>query len=137
MVKEVEFSNVSEVLNADLPYSNSGDQKLFSGELDEDGTSLDISVHVPLLTELLAKRKLFLFFGNIDYDNKETDYIKLEETDFDFCLRDGDSFTDVAYTFDLSRVLIIPRKVYSTRGTSEITVELYTYEANITTDYGT
>ena len=135
MVKEVEFANILEVLAETQDYSNSGDQPLFTGKLSDDGVTLDISVHVPLLPELLAKRKLYLYFGNVDFENKLTDYVSLGESDFDYC-QGIDGFTDIAYNFDLNKVLIIPRKVYNTGGTSEITVELYTYEANLGTDYG-
>ncbi len=76
-----------------------------------------------------------MYFGNVDFDNKEIDYVQIEEKDFDYCLND-DEFTDKVYTFDLYKVLTIPRKIYSTGGVSEITIELYTYESNITTDYG-
>ncbi len=136
MVKEVEFSNVSEVLGASEVYSNAPDQPLFDGYLTDNALSLNIVVHSPLRGPAVAQRKLFLFFGNIDFDNRMVDYLKLEETDFDFH-QTGEVETDRIYTFDLSRVLIIPRKIYSTGGTSEIVIELYTYEANINTDYGT
>lgn len=136
MVKEVEFSNESEVLAEDQNYSNAADQPLFEGHLTDSGVTLDVTVHIPLSGEAVAQRKLFLFYGNTDFDNKIIDYIKLEETDLDY-RQSGEEITDKVYTFDLNRVLIIPRKVYSTGGTSEIVIELYTYEANITTDYGT
>ena len=135
MVKEVEFVNIIETLDKDQEYSNSEDQELLTADLTDEGLTLNVSVHVPLLPELLAQRKVILYFGNIDIDNKLVDYIKLEEKDFDFCLN-GSEFTDKVYDFDLSRVLTIPRKVYSTGGTSEIIIELYTYESNVTTDYG-
>jgi len=136
MVKEVEFSIVSEIIDRNIPYSNSDDQSLIIGTLKENGTLLNIIPRIPLPTKIFAKRKLFLYFCNVDFDNKLTDRIKLGETDLDYCMRDEGEFTDKVYEFDLSRVLIIPRKVYNTQGTSEITVELYTYEANINTDYG-
>ncbi len=136
MVKEVEFSNRSEVLAVSENYSNAVDQPLFDGHLEDKGVTLKVKVHIPLNGENVAKRKLILYFGNVDFDNKTVDYTKLEETDFDY-RQIGEDITDKIYTFDLNRVLIIPRKLYSTGGTSEITIELYTYEANITTDYGT
>jgi len=136
MVKEVEFSITSEIIDRNIPYSNSDDQPLVIGHLKDNGTILNIIPRIPLPTEIFAKRKLFLYFCNIDFDNKLIDRIKIGETDLDYCMKDEDQFTDKIYEFDLSRVLIIPRKVYNTQGTSEITVELYTYEANINTDYG-
>lgn len=135
MVREVEFANILETLSLDQAYSNSPDQPLFKGVLTDNGVTLNISVHVPLLPSVYAQRKLFLFFGNVDFDNKEIDYVKLEEKEFDYCINDG-AFTDKTYSFDLYRVLTIPRKIYNTGGVSEITIELYTYESNVTTDYG-
>jgi hypothetical protein len=136
MVREVEFSNESEILAELENYSNDPDQPLFEGYLEDSGQDLKIKVHIPLNGESVAQRQLFLFFGNTDFDNKTIDYIKLEESDLDF-RQDGQDITDRVYDFDLSKVLTIPRKLYNTGGTSEITIELYTYEANITTDYGT
>lgn len=136
MVKEVEFSNRSEILAASENYSNAVDQPLFDGHLEDKGVTLKVKVHIPLSGETVAKRRLILYFGNVDFDNKTVDYTKLQETVLDY-RQDGQDVTDKVYTFDLNRVLIIPRKLYSTGGTSEITIELYTYEANITTDYGT
>ena len=136
MVKEVEFSNSSEILSESQEYSNSADQGLFEGTLTDDGLSLNIKVRVPLLAEVFAKRKLFLHFCNVDFDNKLSEFISLGETDADFCNNGGTEFTDKIYTFDLSDVVKIPRKIYNTGGTSEITIESYTYEANLSTDYG-
>ena len=136
MVKEVEFSTVYEILADNVDYRNNHDQELFIGELAEEGTALTVLTRLTLPSEILAKRKLFLYFNNIDFDNKLIESIKIGETDFDFCMKDTGEFTDKQVTFDLSRVLIIPRKVYNTQGSSEISIELYTYEANLTTEYG-
>ena len=135
MVREVEFSNESEVLAKLENYSNAADQPLFEGYLEDDGTTLKIKTHIPLSGEAVAQRKLILYYGNVDFDTKTIDYINVAESDLDY-RQDGQDITDRVYEFDLNKVLIIPRKIYSTGGTSEITIELYTYEANITTDYG-
>ncbi len=136
MVKEVEFSNTSEILAVSEQSANSEDQSLFEGVLKGEGLTLDIKVRVPLLSEAYAKRKLFLYFCNVDFDNKTSEFYKLGETDPDFCQNGGTEFTDKVYSFDLSSVLTVPRKVYNTKGTSEIIIESYTYEANFNTDYG-
>jgi hypothetical protein len=135
MVREVEFSNESEVLHPTKEYTNAPDQAMFEGYLESDCKLLNIKVHVPLSDDSVSQRKLFLYFGNVDYDNKMVDYINIGEKGPDFKVY-GEDATDRVYQFDLSQVLIIPRKVYSTGGTSEIVIELYTYESNITTDYG-
>ena len=135
MVKEVEFSNESEVLSDLELYSNAPDQPLYDGYLTDKGTTLNIVVHVPLLNPFASKRKLFLYFKNIDFGSKMVDCVKLQETDFDY-RQPGQDVTDKLYQFDLNKVLLIPRKIYSTGGSSEITIELYTYEANLNTDYG-
>jgi len=72
-------------------------------------------------------RRFFLHFNNIDFSNKLTNLTKLEQLETD----------DGSVKFDLSKVLMIPRKVYDTNSSSELLIELYTYEANLTTDYGT
>ena len=136
MVKEVEFSNEVEVLASTEPYSNEVGQDLFEGHLENNGSRLHIVTHTPLKPSAIAKRKLFLFFGNIDFNSNSIEYIKIHESAFDY-IQEGKSVTDNVYVFDLSRVLIIPRRVYNTAATSQLTIELYTYEANVITDYGT
>lgn len=135
MVKEVEFSNESEVLAAGELYSNAPDQPILDGYLEDDGTTLKIIVHSQLNHESVSKRQLFLFFGDIDFDNTSINYVNVGTSDLDYKVV-GEDATDVEYTFDLSSVLVIPRKIYSTGGSSEITIELYTYEANLSADYG-
>lgn len=135
MVREVEFVNESEILHPSLEYSNYPDQPPFEGYLSNDSKELNVKVHVPLQEDSVAQRKFFLHFCNIDFDNRLVDYVKLLEMGPYFKAY-GEDVTDKIYTFDISRVLIIPRKIYSTGGTSEITIELYTYESNVTTDYG-
>jgi hypothetical protein len=135
MVKEVEFSNEFEVLGEYQPYSNAPDQPLFDGYIEDEGKTLKIVVHSPLSFPSEYKRKLFLYFGNVDFGSRLIDYLKIGETTLDY-RHDGYDVTNKEYSFDLSRVLIIPRKIYSTGGTSEITIEMYTYEANFNTDYG-
>ena len=136
MVREVEFSNESEVLNESSLYSNAPDQPLFTGYLEDEGKTLKIVVHSELPRESEAKRKLFLYYGNVDFDEKLIDYTGLNDIALDY-RQPLQDVTDREYSFDLNTVLTIPRKIYSTGGSSEITIELYTYEANFTTDYGT
>jgi len=136
MVKEVEFANSLEIIDSDLVYSNSGDQPLFVGSLKDSGKTLNVEVHVELPKEGEGARQLYLFFGNIDFDNNLVDYTKLDESNLDYYVGGEYDFTNIVYEFDISKVLIIPRKIYNTQGSSEIVVELYTYESNITTDYG-
>ena len=61
MVKEVEFSNESEVLAELENYSNAADQPLFDGYLEDEGTTLKVVIHTPLCGEAVAQRKLILF----------------------------------------------------------------------------
>lgn len=136
MVKEVEFSNTIVTLGEDQDYSNSPDQDLFVAHLSNSSKTLNVKVRVPLTPQEQATRKMYLQFANVDFISKEIEYLDLAESDFDHCTTTT-QFTDKTYTFDISRVLTIPRRIYSTGSTSEITIELYTYEANITTDYGT
>ena len=135
MVKEVELSNEVEILAAEESYSNDAGQPLFEGYLEDDGMTLKIITHTPLKEESVSKRKLFLFFGNVDFNTKSVEYLKIDETGFDF-LQDGKDATDNIYSLSVGKVLMIPRRVYNTYPSSDLTIQLYTYEANITTDYG-
>jgi len=128
MVREVEFSNFVELFGDQSHYlANVGDNPLIYGSLADGGKTLTVNLNINNPVTAGAKRIVYLYFGNIDFESRLTDYIELP----DYNMVDG------AYVFDLSKVLTIPRKIYNTRGTSEIVIELYTYEANITTDYGT
>ena len=137
MVKEVEFSNFLEILDKDYPYSDEIGNPIFDGRLDDSGKSLTIIVGKPIpIGE--GVRQLSLYFGNTDFDVRLIDYTLIEETPIDDpTVGDPSDPYNRRYKFDLSKVLEIPRKVYNSQGTSEITIELYTYEANLTTDYGT
>lgn len=136
MIKEVEFSNRLESIAPGYKYSDATGQQMFDGVLSNDGKTLNITVGTPVPDQSEGVRKLFLYYCNIDFDNNLLDYTLLGETDPDYF--DGTTARENrTYEFDLSKVLIIPRRVYNNQGTSEITIQLYTYEANITTDYGT
>ena len=130
MVKEVEFSNFLELLSDSMMYSEDAGRPTFEGKLSNDGKTLDITV---LKEGVVGGRKIYVLFGNIDFDARLVDYVSVGESILDM----GTETPNETYRFDLSKVLQIPRKVYDTRGSSEITIELYTYEANLGTDYGT
>jgi len=133
MVQEVEFSNNLELLNPAYGYSDNPNQLMFDGVLSNAKT-LQITVGNALPTDAEGKRKLLLYYGNVSFDNNLVDYTLLGETDLDSDSV-GDQYNKV-YEFDLSKVIMIPRRVYNNQGTSEITIQLFTYEANLTTDYG-
>ena len=130
MVKEVEFSNFLEVLSDSMMYSEDAGRPTFTGTLEDDGKTLNITV---LKDGSVGGRQIYVLFGNVDFDTRLVDYIDVGKSELDLNIANPGK----TYTFDLSKVLQIPRKVYDTRGSSEITIELYTYEANINTDYGT
>ena len=130
MVKEVEFSNFLEVLSDSMMYSEDAGRPTFTGSLKDDGKTLEVTV---LKGGTNGGRKIYVLFGNVDFDTRMVDYIDVGESELDLNIVNPGK----VYTFDLTKVLQIPRKVYDTRGSSEITIELYTYEANINTDYGT
>jgi len=136
MVKEVEFNNIAETLDPSLPYVYDNHRELFEGTLSNDALNLSIRVNAPLRCGFEGARQLYLQFGNIDFDSKLIDYVDIGTSELD-AIDSGNADVYRTYDFDLSKVLIIPRKIYNTQGSSEIVVELYTYEANITTDYGT
>lgn len=135
MVREVEFSNLLEIFNDDKSYSDGIDQEMFTGVLSDSGKLLTVTVGKELPEAAAGSRKILLYYGNVDFDNKFVDYVLLEEKPLDNQYLSGVQ-NNKQYEFDISKVLIIPRKVYNTQGSSEIVVQLYTYEANVTTDYG-
>jgi len=132
MVKEVEFSIKNKVLASGLSYSNKSN--LFDGSLSTNGSVLNLTVNTDLPLQSDAVRRIYLYFGVFDYSVKALRYALISDIAPDYCntLIDGNR----TYTVDLSKVMAIPRKIYNTMGSSEISIELYTYEANITTDYG-
>jgi len=136
MVKEVEIANIYEYFEAGKQYSISDTQPIFEASLSNEGIDLHLDVYAPLPSQLEGGRKIYLWFGNIDFDNLLVDYVLIQETEMDSCIGLAIGRSKVTYDFDLYKVVTIPRKIYNTQGTSEIIVELYTYEANITTDYG-
>lgn len=138
MIKEVEFSNRLEIITPGNQYSDGPGQSMFEGVLMDDGKTLDITVATPVPTAAQGVRKLLLYYCNIDFDSTIIDYTLLGETDFDTYtgVVGEDTRVNRVYTFDLSKVLVIPKKIYNTQGTSELTIQLYTYEANLSTDYG-
>ncbi len=136
MVNEVEFSNFLEILDPNYPYSDKIGNPIFNGSLSDSGKTFTLTVKKPLPPKGVAAREILLYFGNVDFESKLVDYVYLESTDIDV-LEPLEEASNRQYVFDLGKVLEVPRKIYNTQGTSEITIELYTYEANLNTDYGT
>ena len=136
MVKEVEIASVYEQLAVAQDYSIVPYAKVLDGYLSDEGMTFHLKVDAPLPNSGVGARKIFLHFVNVDFDNNLTQNVKLGETELDSCPNILEGRPTTEYTFDLSEVVKIPRKIYNTTGTSEIVVELYTYEANLSTDYG-
>jgi hypothetical protein len=136
MIKEVEFSNLLELINdGSVTYSDGNNQLMFESVLSDEAKTLTVTVGKALPTSSQGCRQLVLYYCVVDFETKMTDYVKLGETIYDMASSNPNEINK-SYTFDLSKVLVIPQKVYSTGGTTDLTIRLYTYEANITTEYG-
>jgi len=138
MVSEVEFGTKVDIAGNIKSYTYSNDVELFTGTLSGNGTTLNITVNAQAPCFTYGARKVFVRYVNIDFENNLVLEVPLGESEITYnnigaTLLDG---IIREYSFDLSSVLKIPRKIYNTQGSSEIAVELYTYESNINTDYG-
>lgn len=125
MVREIEFSNQLELLNDDSEYSYGLGEAILSGTLENDGLTLNVSVDKEMPPS--GMRQLILFYGDVDFVAQTVNYQYLSDS----MASDGQDTT-----FDLSSILNMPRRTITSTSTVPALVELYTYEANISTDYG-
>jgi hypothetical protein len=88
--------------------------------------TIKVSADLPKFTE--GVRKAMLYYANVDFEANQVEYHELMSADLVRCSSNS-PFTE--YAADLKPVTQIPRKIYNVGGTSEIIIEVYTYEANI------
>ena len=134
MVKEVEFSNSVEIHTSDLELTMRQDIPTFEGYLENDGMDLTLISNIPLLREELGSRKVLVYYVDLDYENSITKWIHLFSSQAASCSTGLVAMAE--YKIDLKPVTEIPKTLYRTGATTDIIIEIYTYEANITTDYG-
>lgn len=125
MVREVEISNQFELLNDDADYSEELGTDIFSGTLANDGKDLTINISKEMPPS--GVRKLLLYHGDVDFMTQSVKYNHIESVEV----------IDTNYTFDISSILSTPRRIADTADSVQALVQFYTYEANISTDYGT
>jgi hypothetical protein len=128
MVKEVEFSNTLEVVRNEYTLATNPNIPVILGEVSDEGMTLTIKLSADLPKALKGARKAMLYYANVDFEYNQVEYHELMSADLVRCHRHS-PFTE--YTVDLKPVTQIPRKIYNVGGTSEIIIEVYTYEANI------
>jgi hypothetical protein len=134
MVKEVEFSNFIETYNSEQDLSIGIDVPSFEGYVYNDGMNLRLISNTALPAETAGARKLMVYYGNVDFEVMQVEWHQIHSTDLHTC--STIAHAKIPYNIDLSKVATIPKKIYNVGGTSDIVIEIYTYEANITTDYG-
>ena len=144
MVKEVEiYINTSSVKTGSgfPPYPSDPANKVVSAFLTNSGKALTIDVHRKVSGHYI--RFVHLWYALLDEVNNNVDYTLLESQNIISSVGedvpDGAvlTFMETSSTFDISSVLTIPRAVYQGNTNREITLDLFTYEANITSCDGT
>ena len=134
MVKEVEFSNVVESYSATGNMPVRSDIQSLEGYLYNEAKNLVITPNIPLPKRTEGARVLILYYANMDFENQTIEWYHLFTSEPSTC--SIYNYIRESYDIDISAVETIPKKIYNTGGTSEIVIEIYTYEANLTTDYG-
>ena len=134
MVKEVEFSNSIETHDSELDLVVKQGMPAFDGYLENDGINLMLTANVPLPNRFFGSRKVLVYYVNVDYENSTTNWMNIFSSTADSCSTDQSNL--LTYTVDLKPVTEVPKTLYRTGATTDIIIEIYTYEANITTEYG-
>lgn len=137
MVKEVEFQNIAETVKVGdqyVPYTTTPNLDMFSGFLSDMGKLLTVDVNREIPTAYA--RQVSLYFANIDFSYSKLSYVKLKSTD----LLTNDpaiSYVGSSHKFDLSPVLAVPQRESVMMPINDLTIDLFTYEANVTEPDGT
>ena len=136
MVAEVEFRNIAEMVKVGdlyVPYTTNPKHRMFSGFLTNDGKTLTVDVNREI--PVYYTRQLYLYYGNVDYSYSRIDYVSLGSTPL---LTNDPSISEVgsSHKFDLSSVYSIPTRSASNVPINDVTIDLYTSEANVTDSNG-
>ena len=134
MVKEVEFSNYIEIAKADEVLAPGDSIPMLEGAISQDGMTLQLQINSTAPNSAVGVRKVMFYYKNIDFEALQYERYELLSAAPTSCSTANSAKTKVEV--DLTPVTKIPKKIYNIGATTEIVVELYTYEANITTEYG-
>lgn len=138
MVAEVEIRNTVESIklgSAYPAYVSNPEFPMLSGYLTNQGQTLNIEVNREIASNCV--RVAYLFFGVVDFNSRTIDYKILATSDPTLWATYGDNFAGTSYTWDISSVLTIPRSVPEITSITDITIDIFTYEANVTNSTGT
>ena len=133
MIREVEIRNTVESVkmgSTHPPYTTDPEVPMITGFVTNDGQSLTVDVNRELKTG--HTRFVYLFYSAVDLEYKQVSYHHLDTSDM--ILGDTPATT---HEFDISSVLTIPKSSPKIFDYTEITIDLFTYEANITDNTGT
>ena len=132
MVREIETANTTELLDNDMSLVLSPEDypELITGVLTNNGDLLTVKVNRKLKSG--CARKVSLFYMLPRYEQQLVMEYQLYSTG---PRTDVDETTE--YAIDISSVVeTIPHFASEQIADDTVTIRLYTYEANITTDYG-
>ncbi len=133
MIAEVEIRNTVESIKLGSiypPYTNDPEVPMLTGWLTEDGQLLHLDVNRELATDYT--RIIYLYYSIVDTDYRKVDYYLIQVSDAITGAAEASS-----YEFDISSVVTIPKRTAKVLDINEITIDLFTYEANITDSSGT
>ncbi len=133
MVAEVEIRNTVESVKIGSlypPYTTDPEVGMVTGWVSNNGQLLHIDVNRELVSGYA--RIMYLYYSIVDTDYRKVDYNLIKVADV--VTLDMEA---TAYEFDISSVLTIPRRTNRVVDINEITIDLFTYEANITDATGT
>jgi len=140
MVKEVEIRpiNFSDIIGqyygytTRSSYENPTMQKA-SGVLSDEGKTLDITLNLNATSKEFTSNIFLLDYNSIDYSNR----VITDTAITDIIVRTSDTL-DLTYTdIDLSQVLEIPQIATVQTIDQSLSIDLFTYEANVVEEYGT
>ena len=131
MVREVEIVNSTEILEEGLNVAGlNPSDNIITGVLSDQGKTLTFTVKRDIGIDVCRKVSLYYLVPNFE-QNYVTEY-EIEEK-----IPSSDVAADTEYVFDISDVLNVFTSLTPEQLPDDtITVRLFTYEANIVTDYG-
>lgn len=139
MVREVEirpkhFSDIVGQIHGYVNRTTYEDPTLqkASGILSDDGNTLDISLNLNSTGNEFTATVFLLDYNTVDYSNRNIVNTALT----DIKVATGNPINLNYNSIDLSSVLQIPKPTVIDTFEQSINIELFTYEANVITDYG-
>ncbi len=140
MVKEVEIrpTNFSDILGQYFGYTSRSSyedptRQQATGILSDDGLTLDINLNLNTTAKGFTSTIFLVDYKSIDYAART----EVNTAITDVIVRTSDFLDLNYYSIDLSEVLEIPQTYTSEILDQSINIELFTYESNVSTDYGT